>query len=465
MNKKRILLLNPPFSRKILRDNYCCFTSQAGYLWPPTDLIVLSGLLHRAGMVEVIDSIAEGLNNETCLTRIGTEKYDAVIFLTGTVTWRDDIDFMRRVHTEKAPAHIIATGNIAIERAEECLREHPFLSAIILDYTDASIERFINDETNALTGLVIRQGDALMRYNRSEKKSFAYGTPPHDIFPLKHYNLPTIQQKPFTTILASYGCAYACRFCIQSQVPYKKRLINDIEQELQYLDEHNIRELFFDDPTFTIDEHHARSVCYLFHVHKHVFSWSCNIHVATVSETLLKVMYQAGCHTVFMGIESGVDEILERHHKGVKTEDVQRVVALCNKVGLRVGGYFIIGLLGDTHETIKKTIDFACSLNLDYASFSIAAPASGTSLRDEAVRNEWCAEHDLRHDPTAYPRITISGLSKDQLWQLRKQAYRRFYLRPQQLWKQLKHIRSIAQLCTLVRTGCVLLLQRRDCPT
>ncbi len=168
--------------------------------------------------------------------------------------------------------------------------------------------------------------------------------------------------------------------------------------------------------------------------------WTCNSRVDFVDEEMLRVMARAGCWMISWGIESGDDGMLRRMRKGTTTDQVERALRWAKRDGIMNWGYFIIGLPGESEESIRRTIDFAKRLPLDLALFHIAAPYPGTPFFFEVVENGWFRpgtrweEVDMdRSTVLDYPHLRAEELEK---WARR--AFREWALRPGPMWTYLK---------------------------
>jgi len=117
--------------------------------------------------------------------------------------------------------------------------------------------------------------------------------------------------------------------------------------------------------------------------------WTCNSRVDFVDEEMLNLMGRAGCRLISWGIESGNEQILKHARKGAYPDKAERALEWAKKAGIMNWGYFIIGLPGETEETIRQTIDFSKKLPLDIALFHVAAPYPGTPFFFEVVQNKW----------------------------------------------------------------------------
>lgn len=141
-----ILLLNPPGDKIYLRDYYCSKISKADYILHPVDLYILSGILYQKHNLYVIDAIVERLSEDECFDRIMKLDLDAIVFLTGQVSYEKDFRFMERVKEAKKDIKIIGTGDIFMEEGEKRLEEYRFLDAILLDFTTDDILKYLDGE-------------------------------------------------------------------------------------------------------------------------------------------------------------------------------------------------------------------------------------------------------------------------------------------------------------------------------
>ena len=164
--------------------------------------------------------------------------------------------------------------------------------------------------------------------------------------------------------------------------------------------------------------------------------WSCLGRANEVDDELLKLLRQAGCRTIYIGIESGSPRILELINKKISMDQIRKAVELIKKHGINVTGSFILGLPTETKKDIEKTIDFALSLPLDGISFFTFTPYPNTPLRDLAFQHGEVSEEWKNYSghPTSLPFIP-DGMDEKYLLQVQAQAYRRFLLRPKYLFK------------------------------
>jgi radical SAM superfamily enzyme YgiQ (UPF0313 family) len=188
------------------------------------------------------------------------------------------------------------------------------------------------------------------------------------------------------TVLSSRGCPYSCSYCFKGIMgrSYRQRGVDNIMAELHgILDTYGVRNIYFVDDLFTVNK--RRLLEFTDHVIAEGLDirWQCLVRVDRIDEEGLQAMARAGCREVHFGIESGVQEMLDRIHKQITLSQVRQAVAWARDAGIAIKGYFMLGLPGDTEETMEATIRFAEELDLDEAMFSLTTPFPGTGLWDE----------------------------------------------------------------------------------
>lgn len=441
--KAKVLLLNPPGDKLYIRDYYCSFSSKADYYWPPQDLLALSGLLYHHFSIEVIDAIIEGLKEDQLYQRFREKQYQALIFTTGTATLESDLAFMDRLKREKPSLPIIASAGILKFLGEDWLRQNLCLDGLLLDFTEAAIIDYLQGERKKpLRGLIYRGNGQIITSLERPPLEFAFPVPRHELFPFHRYRLPIARNFPFTVVITSLGCPFNCAFCTAGAFGYRQRRLDNILEELLYLKRLGLKEILFQDPTFTVSTKRVVTLCQQMIQAGLNFTWSCNAELKSLNEEKIQWMKAAGCHTVSVGIESGDEAILKKYSKPISASEIREKIQLIKKYDLKVLGYFILGLPGETRESIERTIKLAKSLPIDVASFAIATPDLGTRLRQEAIARGMIPPNLLHFDSTDFPLLASSDLAPEEIWRLRRKANRDFYLRPAYISKKLREIRS-----------------------
>ncbi len=439
-----MILLNPPGDKLYIRDYYCSFSSKADYYWPPQDLIYLSGILNEEYSVRVIDAIINRQTEDDVLSEIEDSGARALIFTTGTATMQSDLRLMERVKA-KTNMKIVASAGILPFIGHEFLKRYEYVDALLLDFTSPDICVFLRSNEqldDPLQGLITRKNGQFIQSTEKLPLTYTVPVPRHDLFDFKKYRIPIARRFPFTVVVTSLGCPHNCGFCTAGAFGYRTRDVDGVIEELRLLTHLRVKEILFQDPTFTINTNRVIELCSKMVDNGFDFTWSCNADIKSFNEDKIKHMKAAGCHTVSLGIESGSDKILQKYSKKITTEEIKSTIRMLNAYKIRVLGYFIIGLPGEDEDSIRQTIDLAKQLDIDFASFAIATPDVGTPLRREALQKGWMRADEDVFDSTDFPVLETGNLSKEDVWKLRSQAVREFYLRPSYLLKKVRQIRS-----------------------
>ncbi len=258
--------------------------------------------------------------------------------------------------------------------------------------------------------------------------------PRHDLLPLGKYCAPLVRG-PYAFVVTSRGCPGGCRFCIK-HVSYgssiRFRSPENIIEELELLVGLGVRSVHMYADLFTVSREQVVGLCELILERGLQIRWTCNSRVDFVDPAMLRLMGRAGCWMISWGIESGSEEVLRRARKGIELEQVERALHWSREAGIRNWGYFIIGLPGETEETIKETIRFARRLPLDLVLFHIAAPYPGSPLFFEVVERGWFRP-GTRWEQVDMDRSTVLDyphLRAEELERWARRAFRAWALRP-----------------------------------
>lgn len=293
-----------------------------------------------------------------------------------------------------------------------------------------------NAALSAIRGLVWRDGDEIV-VNPDRpfiRRLDDLPLPRHDLLPLKKYRAPLVGG-PYTFIVTSRGCPGGCRFCIK-HVSYGQsvrfRSPENILAELEMLVGLGVRHVHMYADLFTVSREQVMGLCEGILERGLRVRWTCNSRVDFVDPEMLRMMARAGCWMISWGIESGSEEVLRRAGKGIRLEQVEQALRWAKEAGIRNWGYFIIGLPGETEETIQQTIRLALRLPLDLALFHIAAPYPGSPLFFEVVEKGWFRP-GTRWEQVDMDRSTVLDyphLRAEELERWARRAFRAWAMRP-----------------------------------
>ena len=247
---------------------------------------------------------------------------------------------------------------------------------------------------------------------------------------------------PYVSIYTGRGCRSKCTFCLWPQTVgghrYRVRSPENVLDEVKWIKENmpEVKEIMFDDDTFTDFRPRAEEIAR--GLGKLGVTWSCNAK-ANVPYSTLKIMKDNGLRLLLVGYESGDDQILHNIKKGLRTDIARRFTEDCRKLGITIHGTFILGLPGETRETIDKTIAFAKEINPHTIQVSLAAPYPGTRLYEQAVENGWLAPnktiHLVNESGVQLAAISYPHLSQEEIYHGVETFYKSFYFRPSKIWE------------------------------
>jgi hopanoid biosynthesis associated radical SAM protein HpnJ len=251
---------------------------------------------------------------------------------------------------------------------------------------------------------------------------------------IRRYNVPFLLN-PYIAFYTTRGCPAQCTFCLWPQTHsghrWRLRSSDDVANECRWALENfpGMKEIFFDDDTFNYQK--ARTLDLCAKLKKLNFTWSCTSRVTTDYETL-KAMKDAGCRLLIVGYESGDQQILKNIKKGATIDMARRFTANCKKLGITIHGDFIVGLPGETRETIRKSIDFAKELDVETIQVSIGHPFPGTEFYDHVKKNGLITIDEIMTDEAGHqlPNYQYPGLDRAELVEWVERFYGEFYFRP-----------------------------------
>jgi anaerobic magnesium-protoporphyrin IX monomethyl ester cyclase len=270
--------------------------------------------------------------------------------------------------------------------------------------------------------------------------------PMHELLPLQKYRMPLIKG-PFTFIVSSRGCPAGCTYCIKHvSYQYSARLRSPelIMEELWQLKKLGINNIHMYADLFTVNRDQVMDLCQRMIDENINIKWTCNSRVDYVDEEMLQMMGKAGNWLISWGIESGNEQILKHARKGAYPDKAKRALVWAKKAGIKNWGYFIIGLPGETEDTIRQTIDFSKNLPLDIALFHVAAPYPGTPFFFEVVQNGWFRK-GTRWEQVDMDKGTVldyPDLSAERLLYWQKRAWREWAFRPGPILTYIKMLLS-----------------------
>ncbi len=256
---------------------------------------------------------------------------------------------------------------------------------------------------------------------------------------------------PIAPIIITRGCPFSCTYCAGHLISGKKirhRSIDKVIEEIKVLYyQYGIREIHIEDDNFTFYHDLVYEFCRKLKENHLNISWTCpnGIRLDSLTKELLMAMKGAGLYGISVGVESGSDKILKDMRKSLTKEKIREKIELIKNCGLEISGFFIIGYPTETKGDIMETINFAKSLGLKRAGFSLFKPFPGTEVTRQLVEKgelKEMSDEDWAHFILADAVYAPSGFTKNDMRKLRRKALLHFYLRPKIFFKFLGEIKS-----------------------
>jgi len=447
----KVALVFNPFSYKLHEENLRIVQRYFG-LFPPLSLAWVAAIAEKAGHeVELIDARTLQLTPDQVLNRLKGFDPDILGFMMTTYMFRETLDWIRYLRGGLPRAKVMVGGyNLRVYPKESVLPSEIdfgcFNSAFhTLPRLLEELEQ--GEHFDDVPGLIFKRNGRVIETEHGEDPDFdAYPNPARHLLPNELYAEFPTERKNFTVMVTSKGCPRGCLFCEAGRTKYNPRSIETVINEIQEChDVHGIREIDIFDYEFLIQRERVLGICREIQRRKLDILWACRARIDSVDEELLKEMAAAGCGRIYYGIESGDQEMLDRVHKGITLEQIRESIKLTQRYGIRALGFFLIGSPGETRDSIKKSLQFAKSLDLDYIQFSKTTAKPLTSLwRDlvEQTGSDYWKEYILGNtEDKPLPR-PWTQLSNEEIDDLARKAYVQYHSRPMFLLRHTLKVRS-----------------------
>jgi hopanoid biosynthesis associated radical SAM protein HpnJ len=441
----KTLFLNPP--------SFENFDGGAGSRWPATREIESYWypvwLAYPAGMLEGSRLLDAPPHHVTAEETIEIAKgYEFLVLFTSTPGFPGDIRLSQAIKAANPNIKIAFVGPHVTVLPERSLKDCSAIDFVCRKEFDMAVVEYAQGKPlEEIAGISYRKnGGVVHTPDRTQLQDL--DAMPHvtDIYKrdldVTRYNVPFLLH-PYVSLYTTRGCPAQCTFCLWPQTlsghPWRKRSTDDVAREMAQAKEYwpNVKEFFFDDDTFNIQK--ARTIELCSKLKPLGLTWSCTSRVTTDYETL-KAMKEAGCRLLIVGYESGDPQILKNIKKGATVERARHFTRDCHKLGLVIHGDFIMGLPGETHETINRTIAFAKELDVETIQVSVAHAYPGTELYDYAVKNGFMVTEGKMVDEGGHQlaHIQYPGLPADDILEAVHRFYDEYYFRPKAVFRILR---------------------------
>ena len=404
--------------------------------WYPTWLAQPAALLPTS---KLIDAPAAGISLGQVLPL--ARDYDLVVMHTSTPSFSADAKMAAALKDVNPALKVGFVGAKVAVQPEESLRQAPAIDFVGRNEFDFTIKEIAEGRPLAdVDGVSYRNAEGVLVHNAEratledmDQLPFVSEVYKRDL-DIEDYFIGYLKH-PYVSFYTGRGCKSRCTFCLWPQTVgghrYRVRSVGHVVDEVRYILANfpQVKEFFFDDDTFTDDLPRAEAIAK--ELRKLGVTWSCNAKANVPRETL-KVLREGGLRLLLVGYESGNQKILHNIKKGMRTDVARKFTKDCRELGITIHGTFIMGLPGETKETIEETIRFANEINPHTIQVSLAAPYPGTVLFDQAVKNGWLdtSNGDLVNDDgVQIAPLHYAHLTQTEIFNSVEEFYRRFYFR------------------------------------
>jgi hopanoid biosynthesis associated radical SAM protein HpnJ len=433
----RTLFLNPP--------SFEGFDGGASSRWPASREIESYWypvwLCYPAGLIpdsKVVDAPPHKISIDQTVAM--ASDYELLVLFTSTPGFNVDVKIAEMMKDNNPKLKVAFVGPPVTTEPEKSLRATSAIDFVVKREFDYAIRDFaMGKPLEEIPSVAFRNKDGGIQNNPEapvienlDELPWASKIYKRDL-DFKNYNVPFLLN-PYISFYTSRGCPAQCTFCLWPQTHsghrWRLRSSDDIVNECRWALENfpGLKEIFFDDDTFNYQKARTIELCSKLKPLK--FTWSCTSRVTTDYDTL-KAMKDAGCRLLIVGYESGDQQILKNIKKGATIDMARRFTANCKKLGLTVHGDFIVGLPGESRDTIRTSINFAKELDVDTIQVSIAHPYPGTEFYDHVKKNGLITIDSMTDEAGhQLPNYNYPGLDKGELVEWVERFYGEYYFRP-----------------------------------
>jgi hopanoid biosynthesis associated radical SAM protein HpnJ len=431
--------------------------------WYPT------WLAHAAALVpgsRLLDCPPHQITLEQCLQI--AKDYDLVVIFTSAPTFTNDCKVAQAIKQLNPAVQIGMVGPHVTVLAEDALKAEPAIDWVARGEFDLTCKEVAEGAPlPQVRGLSYRTPNGQIVHNPPRALIEDLDSLPWvvDVYKrdldIKRYYIGYLEH-PYISIYTGRGCPAQCIFCLWPQTmtghKYRTRSPENVTAEIAHAKKlfPEVKEFFFDDDTFTINQKRACEIARL--LAPLGVTWSCSSRV-TVSYETLKVLRECGLRCVMVGFESGNQEILNRAKKGITLQQAREFVKNCHSLGIKVHGTFMLGLPGETPETIQQTIQFAKELDVFTIQVSLATPYPGTEFYRLAMENGWLVKSnsDALVEPVGFQDAVLEypTISRNELFDAVERFYKEYYFRPRPILRIFKTMLQDSRVfLRRLREGC-----------
>lgn len=473
MRTKKVLILVPcskqteNVPRDLVYGCWCAGKRIGGIKFPPLTSVLIATILRKEGIdIDFRDLAGESKSMEVLDSIINN--YTALVLLTSTMTIEEDSLVLSNLKQMNPNLLTIVWGSHPTFLPKQTLSKDGIDIAVRGegDYIirDLILKYIAGEDWHNVLGIGYKSGeDIIINPDRPFIKNLDELPFPDRgmLSPQADYFNPVVKRAPYTTMYTTRGCPGRCTFCTVPRFYGGKvrfRSSTNILEELKMVAKLGYKEVFFRDEIFTASKKRLLETAKGIIENRLDITWICSARVGSLDEEMIKIMKESGCHMIRIGVESGVQEILDNVKKGIKIKETEKLMALAHKYRLEVHAHVMIGMPGDNAETLNQTIKFVKKINPSVVTFGICTPYPGTPLYEEVKKvnpdiEDGSACNLAKLHREGFFNSVFCDLTEQELGKWVKKAYAGFYMQPRYLFGRLIAIRSWSDLKKDIKAG------------
>ena len=435
--------------------------------YPPLGLLYVAGYLERnsSHQVEILDLNIENLDYCGLEEEIKRRAPDAVGIYTTCFTLYNACE-VANCAKKVNPDITVMLGGPHVDIYPKETVGLPAVDYLIMGEGEITVKELLDvldkhQDPGNIAGITYKSnGDTKITAHRSLHHSLnALPFPARHLLPYKRYYSLVGKSEVSTTIMASRGCPSGCNFCyVQYGRTLRTRSPENVCDEIERCVNMGIREFFFFDENFTINKKKVFALCDEIKKRGLKVYFDIRSRVNTVDEEVLRHLREAGCERIQFGVESGSPEILKAMNKRITLEQVRKAFRAAKSVGMITYADFMVGYPGESLDQIHKTIDLAVELDPDFIQVGVTSLFPKTKIYFDALekgtlKTDVWSEMSSHPVEDFLPPLASETFSREELETFQRQAYRRFYLRPNYMLKRLLKVNSFTQFFRQARAG------------
>lgn len=436
----KVLFVNPPQTASKYKF--------MGVIAPPLGIAYMAGVLQENNIdVEILDASAEDMDFKDVEKELLKRKPDLVALTALTPTIGRALE-TAQVVKETLPDSIVVMGGyhptfnfietLEDENVDIVIRgegEYIMLNLVQALENQSSlhdVKGIVFEDKNSKEIVVNPEAPLIQDLDELP-------FPALNLLPMKKYRLLDMDTH-MTTMITTRGCPMQCSFCSSAAMHGKKireRSVENIVDEIEYLNtNYDIDTIAFMDDTFTLKKRKVMAICDEILKRNIEIMWGCTSRVDTLDEKLLKKMKEAGCITIFIGVESADQQQLDNMCKNTTIAKIENAFKIAHKLKIRTIASVALGMPGDTKEIMNKTVKFVHKLKPNYVIYSLATPYPGTRFYKEAFEKNLIKIKDWSKYTLITPILETIDCSLNDMRKIQAKAFMKFYLRPHYIIRQ-----------------------------